>query len=162
LDFAIDMECDTTPQQFAECSDAQTFGSRGSYVSDTGETYYIGSRKSDRMARVYRFAAPHPRAHLLRAEIELKGDAAKKACEMLLSTSLIAVSLAAHAPFKWSHPSWAPEISEVSKLPARNYTLDNAGRLRWLDLTVVPAIKKASQEGLIDLFDWLDRHFPRK
>jgi hypothetical protein len=48
---------------------------------------------------------------------------------------------------------------EVSKIPARAYDSEGAGTLRWLNRTVVPAIKKASQQGLIDLRQWLQDNF---
>lgn len=162
MDFAIDFECDVSPADFAERRDSGRIRSSGQYTSETGQTCYVGSRAGDRMARVYRYNEPHPRAHLLRAEVELKGDAAKIACEALLTKELTEVCLAAHLPFGWQHPIWNPDGAEISKMPARAYDREGAGTLRWLETVVVPSIKKAAQTGLIDLQEWLRDHFDLK
>lgn len=160
MDFAIDFVTDVPPSDFAERRDSGRIRASGRYTSETGETCYVGSRSGDRMARVYRYNPPHPRAHLLRAEVELKGDAAKIACDELTRSELTKVCLQAHLPFGWQHPLWRPGEAEISKLPARAYDREGAGTLLWLDQTVVPAIKKASEKGLINLSEWLTRHFP--
>jgi hypothetical protein len=160
IDLAVDIETDCTPAEFSAERDSARFKSQGNYISETGETCYVGSRSSDRLARVYRYYAPHPRAHLLRAEAEYKGDAAKTLCDALIEKELTEVTFSAHLPFGWKHPLWTSQQLEVSKIPARAYDREGAGTLRWLELSVVPAIKKAAGNGLIDLKQWLLEHFP--
>jgi len=160
LDFAIDFETDVRPETFAALRDERAFRAYAFYTTETGDTCYIGSRKSDRMARVYRYNSPHPRAHLLRAEAEYKGDAAKIACDALTRLELTEVCLSAHLPFGWHHPLWQPGEAEISKLPARAYDSEGAETLKWLNTVVVPSIKKASDKGLISLREWLEEHFP--
>lgn len=159
LDLAVDMVCETTPAEFVEAAAAKRFKSRGSQASPTGLTEYIGSRKGERMARVYRYFAPHPRAHLLRAEAEYKGDAARILCKELSEPSLTAITLAAHEPFGWEHPDWQPGGLEPARLPSKKHDRDGAGTLKWLNDAVVPALKRAHREGLIDLVEWLDFNF---
>ena len=81
IDIACDIHTDVSPAIF--CADRGTshFKTSGLYTSESGETAYVGSRKGGRMARVYRYAPPHPRSHLLRVEIELKKDSAKQVCK---------------------------------------------------------------------------------
>lgn len=160
IDFAVDIETTTTPEDFFARRGDSGFKTTSFIKSPTGETCYLGSRAGERMARVYRYADPHPRSRLLRIEAEYKGDAAKRACEMMILTPLNKVVLAAHVPFCWEHPVWLPDTLDVSKIPARYYDNEGANTLHWLNLTVVPAIKKASETGLIILREWLNAHFP--
>lgn len=159
IDFAVDIDTATTPGDFMAERGSSAFNSTSTIKSPTGETCYLGSRSGERMARVYRYAHPHPRHHLLRIEAEYKGDAAKKACAALIDASLNIVVLSSHLPFNWQHPVWQPGSAELSKIPARAYDRAGAATLLWLTKTVVPAIKKADQNGLINLFEWLDEHF---
>lgn len=160
LDFAVDIETDFKPEEFCDERGKSAITSGGEYHTETGSTCYVGSRKSDRMARVYRYAPPHPRSHLLRIESEQKGSAAKVACDALITKDLTEVCLATHLPFAWQHPVWSPSLANVSKLPARYYDHEGAGTLKWLNDTVAPALKKAHENGLIELKKWLSDHFP--
>lgn len=158
-DLAVDMESVTSPAAFVEASTAKRFKTRGSQSSHTGLTEYLGSRKGERMARVYRYFPPHPRAHLLRAEAEYKGDAARIICKELSEASLTAITLAAHEPFGWAHPDWQPGGLEPARLPSMKHDRDGAGTLKWLNDAVVPALKKANREGLIQLARWIADNF---
>jgi hypothetical protein len=158
-DFAVDIETAQQPKEFIDAGWSDAFKSSGHVESPTGTTYYVGSRNAERMARVYRYASPHPRSHLLRVEAEYKGDAAKMSCQHLVEHSLTQVTLSAHLPFGWRSPVWQPGNIEISKIPARKYDREGAGTLRWLELSVVPALKSAHKEGLISLKQWFDDHF---
>jgi len=81
IDFAVDIECEIAPKEFIAQRDGKSFRSSGNKYSPAGGTEYLGGRTSERMARVYRYYAPHPRSHLLRVEAEYKGDAAKTAAK---------------------------------------------------------------------------------
>lgn len=159
LDFAVDIETNEQPKEFFDAGFSPGIKSHGAHESHTGSTYYVGSRGSERMARIYRYHEPHPRSHLLRVEAEYKGDAAKMACELMTRLELTEVCLSAHAHFAWQSPLWQPGDLEISKIPARKYDREGAGTLRWLELSVVPALKSAHQEGLIELKKWFDAHF---
>jgi hypothetical protein len=161
LDFAVDFETEVSPEAFTALRNERAFSAYAFYTTETGDTCYVGSRNGERMARVYRYNSPHPRSHLLRAEVEYKGDAAKVACEALTRSALTEVALQCHLPFGWKHPLWQPGKAEISKLPARYYDNEGAGTLKWLEETVVPAIKKADENGLISLTEWLKSHFPK-
>lgn len=160
IDVAVDFETEEKPEAFTALRDNPSIRAYAFYSTETGDTCYVGSRKSDRMARVYRYNPPHPRSHLLRVEVEMKGDAAKIMASQLQSTSLTVCAGHANAPFGWSHGLWTQSGLVESKLPARYYDKQGAETLRWLNTVVVPSIKKAADNGLIDLHAWLDTHFP--
>lgn len=159
LDFAFDFVTDVSPEAFAALRNKHAFRAYAFYTTETGDTCYIGSRKSERMARIYRYNPPHPRANLLRAEVEYKGDAAKVACLALTRSPLTEVALQCHLPFGWEHPLWQPGEAAISKLPARYYDSEGAGTLKWLNGTVAPALRKAHETGLIILPSWIWDNF---
>lgn len=158
IDLAIDIETDVPPSEFARMREAGRIETYSRMVSPTGETCYVGSRKSDRMARVYRYNPPHPRSHLLRVEGEFKGDAAKQVVTHLCRDGLTKTCAAAHAAFGWEHPLYTENAMIVSAIPARVYDRVGAERLKWLNEVCAAAIRKASFEGLIDLDDWIQTH----
>jgi hypothetical protein len=149
VDLAVDMCTEVSPVQFVASSRCDRFKSRGSQNSPTGETEYIGSRKGERMARVYRYYPPHPRSHLLRAEVEYKGQAARVLADMLNEASLISVTLGAHEPFGWQHPAWTPGDFEASKLSFSRADKEAASTQRWLTSAVIPAVVRAEREGIM-------------
>jgi len=102
VDAAIDIVTATMPEQFVAAGHAARFSdSLGNIKSKTGDTYYVGSRKSDRCARIYRYAPPHPRSHLLRIEAEYKGSSARLLAGVLAAQGMVEAVRAAHAPFAW-------------------------------------------------------------
>lgn len=161
IDLAVDMHCDVAPRDFTEQRVEGHFKTAGFYTSQSGETCYVGSRNGERMARVYRYSEPHPRSHLLRAEVEYKGDAAKRLCEELLSVPLINVTLAAHLPFGWKHPIWDTGNVVVSKIAAREYDKANDGTYKWLTEVCWPALQKGHENGYIDLAELLKNWKPK-
>lgn len=156
IDCAVDIETDCSPKAFAEAREPGRFASTSHIISESGETYYVGSRSGERMARVYRYAYPHPRHMLLRIEAEYKGDFAKALCSQMTEVSLTNLSEMAHKPFGWRHPVWEPEKLIASTLKGRRTKTEAANTLRWLNLTVAPAILKAAKDGLISLTEWID------
>lgn len=160
IDFAVDIECKTSPKEFIEQRDNRSFKSSGNKYSPTGGTEYIGGRTSERMARVYRYYEPHPRHKLLRVEAEYKGDAAKAAAEHLASHGLQQTCMDAHHVFGWKHPVWKPETSVSQKITYRAYKPADASTVRWLYGDVATAIRKACKNELIDFEEWLS--FVRK
>lgn len=155
VDFAVDIETATDPEIFSTLRNGRAFKSNGTINSTSGKTCYLGSRSSERMARVYRYYEPHPRHNLLRVEAEYKGDAAKAAAKHLLETSLFQACMDAHAPFGWKHPDWDTNEGNASKISYKSYNPSNASTVRWLYGDVITALRKAIEEGLVDLDDWL-------
>ena len=104
IDAAIDLRTGCSPRAFVAGGFAKRFGnSHGHVVSEQGETVYVGNRKSDRSARVYRYNRPHPRAHLLRVEAEYHGKAARALAEVLRDLGEVEAVRRAHRAFEWKN-----------------------------------------------------------
>lgn len=155
IDFAVDIETQTDPVSFSASLKNKAVKSNGHQKSPTGETVYLGGRASENFVRIYRYNPPHPRSHLLRAEVECKGDAAKVAAAYLVATDVKTACLAAHARYDWQHPDWQPDAHSLSKLAFRHYSRSDASTVKWLYGDVVTALNKAVKNGIVDLDDWL-------
>lgn len=155
IDFAIDIECDTPPEEFIADRTNKSFKSNGHKDSPTGSTRYIGGRTSERMARVYRYNPPHPRSRFLRVEAEYKGGAAKASAKHLSEVGLLQTCLDAHQPFGWTHRAWQPDSSSASKIPYTSYKPADASTVRWLYDSVATAARKAAKKGILDLDEWI-------
>lgn len=77
IDLAADLEHDITPFDFVAAGRSARQRSLSRVDSDKGQTVYIGSPKSDRRLRVYRYAPPHPRARFIRVECMLRDELAR-------------------------------------------------------------------------------------
>lgn len=155
IDFAVDIDTTEDPRAFSAFRNSKAFKSSGEQRTPSGRTNYVGGRKGQRMARVYRYEPPHPRSHLLRVEAEYKGNAAKAAAGHLLEVGLQQACLDAHSPFQWASPAWSPEDGNGIKIPYKAYRPENAATVRWLYGDVVTALSKALKKGLIDWDEWL-------
>jgi len=149
LDVACDIETNVTPTEFATITSHERMRASGYQKSETGETFYLGSQKSDRYARVYRYNAPHPRSHLLRIEHVFRRDYAKIVSQRVVEDGIHSVARACGSAFGWSHPAWQPEASEDSDISS-NYTERKMGKtLWWLIKSCAPAFKRLVSEGTI-------------
>jgi hypothetical protein len=154
IDFAVDIECDIKPHDFIVNNDREAFKTTGFIKSENGETVYVGSRKSERMVRVYRYFIPHPRSHLLRCEAEYKGDAAKAGVAAVLLRGETQACLDAHFPFQWVHPVWKVDLARASPIAAKRSDREGISTLRWLTAAVAPSLVKAHRSGLLDVHAW--------
>lgn len=157
IDLAVDMECDVTPLEFDSHITEGRIKTRSRMSSSTGQTVYIGSRSSERFARVYRYFAPHPRSGLLRAEFQLKGDYANAlAHQVACGASLAAIARAQGEHFGFAHPCWnvdaAPEALRV------NSHAQSGNTVHWLTTTVAPLLRRMQREGKLDVEAWLDEY----
>ena len=157
IDFAVDIETDADPISFSAFRNSPSFKSSGQIISPTGRTGYVGGRKSDRMARVYRYEPPHPRSKFLRVEAEYKHNAAKSAAKHYLEVGLVQASIDAHSPFQWLSAAWTPEVVSSSKIAYKAYRPDNASTVRWLYGDVITALSKAVKSGIVDFEEWLKK-----
>ena len=157
LDVAVDIPHGCSPAEFVRAGYNERFKSHAELVSESGETEYVGSMKSERFARIYRYSAPHPRANTLRVEFVLRSDFAKAAAAHLLEASLVSLAALLGNTFGWVSEEWQPETTTEGRLRATRADRHEPGRVRWLYNVVIPAIIKASKEGLIDLPEFLGR-----
>lgn len=110
IDIATDILCDVRPTEFVEQRTSEKTSATGHVKSDSGETCYVGSRKSDRTCKVYRYDGKHPRAQFLRIEYTYKRENAKKIASMLDMFAVQDVAISSGNRYEWTHEVW--------KLPA--------------------------------------------
>lgn len=157
IDIAVDMLTETTPKAFAKESDATRVKTRSEMVSTTGETVYLGSRSSARFARIYRYNAPHPRAHLLRAEFQLKETYAN-ACAAEIAAGVTVNSIAAGlgAAFGFQHKCWNVG-AEPTQLQVKSHA-QSGQTVYWLTTTVAPLLRRLQRENKLDVAAWFDEY----
>jgi len=149
IDIACDIETKTMPMDFVAQRDHERMRSNGMMNSDTGETCYIGSKQSERFARVYRYFPPHPRAHLLRVEMVFRREHAKKIATSIVASGIRSVASEAGKAFGWAHSDW--EISGDNEVDLSLTSPErNAGKtVSWLVRSVAPAIQRLIADGTI-------------
>jgi len=154
LDIACDMDTQVTPAEFDQAIKAERILTRSHMISSTGQTVYVGSRTSERFARIYRYNAPHPRSHLLRAEFQLKGKYANGAAEAI-AQGIRLPSLAAGLgqDFGFTHSCWETrESPALVRIPSH---AQSGATVHWLCTTVAPLLKRLEREGKLDVQAWL-------
>jgi len=149
IDIAVDIETSTHPSEFVEIVSHDRMRASGRQSSETGETCYVGSKKSDRYARVYRYYEPHPRAHLLRIEHVFRRKYAKSVAQAILGTSLTAAAAAAGKAFGWAHNDWDVDAQEVADISITSPERNAGGTVTWLVRSVAPAIRRLIADGTI-------------
>lgn len=155
VDLAGDCECDLQPKQVIGNYYKESGKSYSEIVSSDGETVYVGSRKSERFLRVYRYRHPHPRSHLLRIEHEFKGDMAKRFLSTMLNIGIVETFSLACNNYHWDNESWKSGEWTEGKLKAKHSDREGASTLLWLEEAVKPALKRVHTDGLLDCIEWL-------
>lgn len=149
IDIASDIKTDIAPTTFVGMVKHKRMRASGYQKSETGETCYVGSQKSDRYARVYRYNAPHPRHHLLRVEHVFRREAAKLVSRAVRDQGTSIVAASAGDVFGWDHPTWelGGDVGiDLSPVKAER----NGGKtVSWLLNAVAPAFKRLVEDGTI-------------
>lgn len=158
LDLACDMMTDVRPLDFVKLRDAGRFKSHSEVVSESGETCYIGSKQSNRYARVYRYNPPHERAHLLRCEYVVKAEDAKATAEAILRDGHYEVAAALGAQYGWRHEEWSVLPPTEIELKAYRPDRKEGKTLYWLSDTVAPLLVRLEREGVIDVERWFQEN----
>lgn len=160
IDIACDVETSVTPPQFVAARIGKRMQSSGYQKSSRGETCYVGSQKSDRYARVYRYAKPHPRSHLLRIEHVFRKDYAKSVAKACLDGSLESVALACKKSFGWGHAEFNPAASDAASLSKVGRERLGGNTVTWLITAAAPAFRRLVQDGTIkDPIEFFTQHF---
>ena len=155
IDFAVDFITATSPEGFSAFRNTTRWKYAPTYPSSSGTTVYVGSRTSERMARVYRYHEPHPRAHMLRVEAEYKGKAARAIAATLDADDVQTAAANAHSIFGWHDEIWKEQVDQGEKIAYTSHRPANANTVRWLYGDVAKAIKRACEEGLISLDEYV-------
>ncbi len=160
IDIACDILTETRPSDFVKEVDHERMRTSGHVISDTGETCYVGSKKSDRYARVYRYNAPHPRSHLLRIEHVFRKDYAKKVASEIASAGIERVAVSCGLAFGWSHPVWDTTDMDPADISVTRERGDSGNTVYWLVTSVAPAFKRLCASGaIVDAEKFLNHFF---
>jgi len=160
IDIACDIETETRPLEFVGSLKHERMRASGHQLSETGETCYVGSQKSDRYARVYRYFAPHPRAHLLRVEHVFRKDYAKQVAQLCAEGNLEAVAEAAGRVFGWGSVVWQPADTASVDLRGVGSDRKSSSTVAWLLTACAPAFKRLVASGeILDAESFLREHF---
>lgn len=149
IDIACDIETEVRPMAFVDQLAHGRMRSSGYQKSSTGETVYVGSQKSDRYARVYRYNAPHPRSHLLRVEHVFRRDNAKSVAFQCIGNNMEQVAIASGRAFGWAHPAWITAEDNGCDISAIRERGRNGNTVYWLVNQCAPAFKRLVQDGTI-------------
>jgi len=160
IDIASDIETSTRPAVFVERVNHERMRASGYQNSDSGETCYVGSQKSDRYARVYRYNPPHPRSHLLRIEHVFRREYAKVVAKQVLNADLESVAEAAGQAFGWAHNDWKTSDIQVVDISIISPKRDAGNTVFWLTNTCAPAFRRLVENGDIkDPEEFIKRYF---
>jgi DNA relaxase NicK len=150
LDVAVDFLTDVTPEVFAAARDNERFKSGSTLTSESGTTVYVGSQKSNRYARVYRYNPPHPRANFLRCEMIVRDEDAKQTAQFIVDNGVEAASFALGKAYAWTHPLWQQVGATDEELAAYRPPDRGSNTVYWLFHQVLPACEKLLENGQQD------------
>jgi len=160
IDIACDILSETKPTDFIEQVTHERMRASGHYVSETGETCYVGSQKSERYARVYRYNKPHPRSHLLRAEHVFRRAVARQVAHEITSGGLEPVVRECGNVWGWNADCWEPAKGQSANIRVATHGQDNGKTVFWLVSSVAPAFKRLLRDGtILDGEEFLRRYF---
>lgn len=160
IDVACDIETDVRPQAFVNAVSKKRMRASGYQNSESGETCYVGSQKSERYARVYRYAKPHPRSHLLRVEHVFRKGYAKIVCDAIVAAGVDVCARSAGDAFGWSHHCWQPEIGASMDVSVVSEERQMGKTVFWLVDTCAKSFRRLVREGVIkDPEAFLERYF---
>lgn len=146
-DIAVDIETNISPSEFVTYRDGTRHKSFQHILSQTGETCYIGSQTSNRYCRVYKYEEPHPRAGLLRVEHVFRQEDARKVIAYGFERGVYALAQQCALVYGWKHEVWQLEPASERELKAHRVERTEAGTLKWLLDSVVPAVGRMWKEG---------------
>lgn len=160
IDIAVDIITDTTPREFAHKvgSNRAAYGAQDSV---TGSTVYLGSKKSDRYVRVYRYNPPHPRSDKLRIEMVFRRKQCLSMMGSIFEHGLWEAALMAGQIYKFQHKDWTslegfdPDKEKVKAMPVEQR---GQNTLMWFIRQVLPAIERMEKEGIISRKDLVNQY----
>lgn len=157
LDYAVDVCTDVSVGEFTSQRSNNRFTAISNIQSRSGETSYVGSPRSDRFCRIYRYAYPHPRHKLLRAEFVFRRKLAKCAAQDYAAeeTRLAFANRCANT-FGLDFGGFNPAIENDTKLSTPERSEHEGKTVSWLYSQVAPAVKRCLDQDALNLTDWLE------
>ncbi len=151
LDLATDVETLMDIKEIEVAGWTSRISSTSFIASGTGNTLYVGSRKSEAFARIYRYTTPHPRAHLMRIEHELKKDRAKAVASIAAIHGIDDAQNSVASKFDYQHPTLVETFDGVThKIETAQHKRDKARTEIWLMTQCAPAFQRLVAEGVIE------------
>jgi len=158
IDVAADSVDFGLPKHFISYGYSGRIKTRETRNSPTGDTEYLGSRHSDKFARVYQYHAPHPRAGITRVEVSLKGALARAACKKYRDFGLELTCIGVSSSFGFKSPNWNTEKLTTDRVRTHRNETVHAETLRWLITQVAPSIVRLHSERVIDVDAFINEH----
>jgi len=159
IDLACDLVTDTTANDFVSQCESGRFHTMATFSSATGNTCYVGSMKSDRYARVYRYKPPLPRSDTLRVEHVFRRAWARAVGQLVATEGIGKAMEYCGGVWQWRHPTWTlghlarGEACKIETATRHPHTL------LWIIASVFPAMRRLEREGVIaDLRYFVDRY----
>jgi DNA relaxase NicK len=163
FDYAVDVSTRTRPVDFANSRSHRAFRTISYIKSDSGSTVYVGSPKSDRFCRVYRYNPPHPRSHLLRIEFVFRRAMARTAagvyCEQENDTEFLA---RLGNTYGYAHQDWQPEARSDHRISTPSVDRHTEDTVAWLYKQVAPAMARVMATGGFDMADFLQHVYKQE
>lgn len=156
LDLATDILTDISPIEFVAKRGKTRVTAVGQFTSKTGETCYVGSKKSDRTAKVYRYFDPHPRAPFLRIEYTYRSKQAVFATKHLLQHGIEQTIFSSAQRYAWEHPAWQPGPCTAEELKAWRPERGEGKTVNWLRTQVAQAVKRLHESGVMDVHEYCE------
>lgn len=161
IDLANDYDLDLSPTQILERIGVNTrLSTRASMNSASGKTEYIGSRKSDKFFRVYRYEQPHPRAGFPRIELQSNKRIADNIAWDIIKNrdasdlvEVIAGIMNGYMRKTFNSPELIQDMATTLDVQLSGMKKNNADTLRWFYVAVVPALRKLIADNEISLID---------
>jgi hypothetical protein len=149
IDIATDIETNQMPTEFITYVSHERMRASGYQKSESGETCYVGSQKSDRYARVYRYNKPHPRHNLLRIEHVFRRKYAKNVARNCIEHGTDVVARAAGEAFGWNSPIWKPHAAVSCDISITAPERKMGKTVFWLIKACAPAFRRLCADGTI-------------
>lgn len=157
FDYAIDIVSEIRPSEFTNARDNRRIRSISHISSDKGETVYVGSPKSDRFVRVYRYNDPHPRSKFLRVEFVARRKLAREAAAHYLATKDEGFTASIGETYGFRHACWRSAIlTDGEPIRTRVSSRSDQDTVSWLYKQVAPAMRRLIDSGALDVTDFLD------
>jgi len=149
IDLATDLDTLHSPKEYVlKCTEMRV-RSKAEMNSDQGETIYLGSPKSERFTRVYKYAEPHPRSELLRVEQVFRRKHARAIASALVEQGVDKVSEAAARAYHLDVSGWLDDDAKKGEVSFPKAERNMGGTTFWLIKQVAPAFRRLVRDGII-------------
>jgi len=160
LDIAVDIITDTKPTDFVAAKSHRKETTKNTIQSQSGETVYVGSTKSERYCRVYRYSEPHPRSAAMRVEEVFRRKHARSIAVLVVDFGILATARAIGEDRGWTHPCWGISAGDRIDLNLPRPEREGKNTVRWLITQAAPAFRRLVAEGRItNPEEWLHQWF---